>query len=256
MPKFKCSNWTAYGLIAAVFLGCGATASAQQRSGIPGKFSWNLALASDYVFRGLTQTDSGPAIQGGMDYEYKMSNDIMLYAGIWGSNVDFNESAAVDGATIETDLYGGLKGKIGRTGASWNAGLIYYAYPGADSDLNYDYMEFTMGGAYDFGFAEVNASVNYSPEYFANSGEAIYTKIGATVPIPWVKGLSLSGHVGDQYIDDTAAFGTPDYFDWALAVIYDADGKFNVSIKYTDTDVSPENDNNDETIIFTIGKNF
>jgi uncharacterized protein (TIGR02001 family) len=256
MRHFKCLNWATCGVIASLYLLSGSAALAQQKSGIPGKFSWNLALASEYVFRGLTQTDEGPALQGGMDYEYNLSDDVMIYAGLWASNVDFNESAAVDGATIETDFYGGLKGKIGRTGASWNAGLIYYAYPAADSSLDYDYVEFTMGGAYDFGFAEVNASVNYSPEYFGNSGEAIYTKIGANIPIPWVKGLSVSGHVGDQYIENSAAFGTPDYFDWALALGYVADGLFNASIQYSDTDVTPETAGKDETIVFTIGKKF
>ena len=242
--------------LGALALTAGTGASAAENSTIPGTFSWNMALTSEYIFRGLTQTDEGPAILGGVDYDYKLSDDVTLYTGLWASNVDFNESAAVDGATIETDLYGGLKGKIGRTGVSWNAGLIYYAYPAADSSLNYDFLEFTMGGGYDFGFAEVIASVNYSPEYFGNSGEAIYTKIGANVPIPWVKGLSVSGHVGEQYIENSAAFGTPDYFDWALGISYDANGLFNVSIQYTDTDVTPDTAGKDEAIVFAVGKSF
>ena len=57
--------------------------------------SANVAFTSDYVWRGMTQSD-GPAIQGGFDYEA----DGGFYAGIWGSNVNFN-----DGAGSELDLY-------------------------------------------------------------------------------------------------------------------------------------------------------
>jgi uncharacterized protein (TIGR02001 family) len=57
--------------------------------------SANVAFASDYIWRGMTQTD-GPAISGGFDY----AADGGFYAGIWGSNVNFN-----DGAGSELDYY-------------------------------------------------------------------------------------------------------------------------------------------------------
>ena len=59
--------------------------------------SANVSFASDYIWRGMTQSD-GPAIQGGFDYEA----DGGFYAGIWGSNVNFN-----DGAGSELDYYFG-----------------------------------------------------------------------------------------------------------------------------------------------------
>ena len=116
-------------------------AAAQDKSPIPGSFSANVALTSEYFFRGLSQTDDAPAIQGGFDYEVEVAKPVSLYLGVWGSNVDFNEASSVDGATIEIDWYGGLKGSIGDTGLSWDAGLIYYHYPGADSSLDYDFVE-------------------------------------------------------------------------------------------------------------------
>ena len=57
--------------------------------------SANVSFASDYVWRGMTQSD-GPAIQGGFDFEAESG----FYAGIWGSNVNFN-----DGAGSELDYY-------------------------------------------------------------------------------------------------------------------------------------------------------
>src|SRR5689334_6914463 len=51
-------------------------------------WTWNLSLTSDYVFRGITQTDYQPALQAGMDYSF---GDSGWYIGTWGSNVDFND---------------------------------------------------------------------------------------------------------------------------------------------------------------------
>lgn len=84
--------------------------------------SANAALTTNYVWRGLTQTDDGLALQGGADY----AADNGLSAGIWASNYDF---VTDDG--IEYDIYGGYAGKAGDF--SYNAGVIRYAYTG-DTD--------------------------------------------------------------------------------------------------------------------------
>lgn len=77
----------------------GATAGTASAQDITG----NVALATDYIFRGVTQTDNGPAISGGFDVEAGGA-----YAGVWGSSVDFS-----DATTMELDLYGGY---------AWSAG--------------------------------------------------------------------------------------------------------------------------------------
>ena len=59
--------------------------------------SGNVSLASEYVFRGQSQTQENAAVQGGLDLEY-----CGFYVGAWGSNVDFNSDA-----TAEIDYYGG-----------------------------------------------------------------------------------------------------------------------------------------------------
>src|SRR5262245_8792596 len=63
---------------------------------VPGKFSANVALTSEYVFRGISQTDDSPAIQGGFDWSLEKlgSLPLGLYAGIWGSNVNFHSTNA------------------------------------------------------------------------------------------------------------------------------------------------------------------
>ena len=67
----------------------------------------------------LVQTDDGPAIQGGFDYEQGL-----FYAGTWASSVDFG-----DNTTMELDLYGGIAPTWNML--SFDIGALYYAYPGA-----------------------------------------------------------------------------------------------------------------------------
>jgi uncharacterized protein (TIGR02001 family) len=194
---------------------------------IPGEFSANVALTSEYFFRGISQSDDIPALQGGFDYSVGLTEGIGLYAGVWGSNVNFTD------ARLELDFYGGLQGEI--RGFSWSAGLIQYWYPGAGDNRQYDFWEaaFTLG--YDFGVAAATGSINYSPDYYAGSGDAVYYALGVDVPIG--KYLTLSGHVGHQDIDNNTAFGTPDYTDYSIGASVNIIG-FDVSVAWQDTDMS------------------
>jgi len=65
--------------------------------------SSNIALVSDYRFRGISQTWRLPALQGGIDYAHSSG----LYLGTWASNVSGNSYN--NGAGLELDLYGGYK---------------------------------------------------------------------------------------------------------------------------------------------------
>lgn len=187
--------------------------------------SANAAIVSDYVFRGITQSDENFAIQGGFD----VAHDSGLYTGVWASSVDFNDG---DEANVEIDLYAGYGGEV--KGVSYDVGAIYYAYPGADSSLDYDFWEAYASLGYDFDVASASIGVNYSPDYFGSSGDAIYTNIGVDVPLP--HNFTLSGGVGYQSIDDNASFGVPDYTNWNLSLGYDWE-QFNLSVGYHDTDL-------------------
>ena len=229
--------------------------SAAEVEGIPGSFSANVGFVSEYMFRGISQTDDAPALQGGFDYELEVAKPVSLYLGIWGSNVDFNEASGVDGATLEMDFYGGLKGMIGSTGLSWDVGLIYYTYPGADSTLDYDFLEVMGALGYDFGVASVTASLNYSPDNFGGSGAAFYPKLAVGVPISAVKGLSASAYIAKQYIKNETLFGSPDYLEWNVGLSYTLAG-FDFSLNYSDTDISPSADGKKEAVIFGISRSF
>lgn len=211
---------------------------------LPGTFTGNVAVTSEYSFRGIAQSDEHPALQAGIDW----THDSGLYLGTWGSNVDFNDG---DEASLEMDVYGGLTGHFTeKTG--WDLGFIYYAYPGADDSLNYDFLEAKAALTHDFGPLAATASVNYSPDYFASSGDAFYYSLNATAPLP--HDFSLLGHVAYQTIDDEAAFGVPDYMDWSAGIAYTLD-KFNFSLNYLDTDLNEPTECRDgcaERVIFTV----
>lgn len=226
--------------LAAAFITLSAPQAAEpliDEKSFPGEFSANVSLHSEYYFRGISQTDDAPALQGGLDWSATIDKDtgIGVYLGVWGSNVDFNEAAGVDGATLEVDYNGGLTGNIGSTGLSWDVGFIYYAYPGAAGSLDYDFVEAQGALSYDFGFTSATASMNYSPENFGKSGAAFYPKLGVDVPVG--KYLTLSAHVAKQYIDDNAAFGQPDYVVYGIGATVNVVG-FDVNLTWSDTDLT------------------
>ncbi|MEK7801803.1 MAG: TorF family putative porin, partial [Pseudomonadota bacterium] len=172
-----------------------------------GEFTGNVALVSDYTFRGVSQSKEEPTIQGGFDWAQASTG---LYLGVWGSGVDFTD------ATTEIDLYGGIGGSMNKF--SWKLGGIYYYYPGAAGNLNYDFWEAAAVFGYDFGVVQTNLALNYSPNYFTDSGSAFYTSLNATAPLP--HDFRIDAHVGRQVVDDNAAFGYKYYNDWSLGVGY------------------------------------
>ncbi len=245
--------------IAAAFITLSAPQAADpliDASSIPGEFSANVGLYSEYFFRGISQTDDAPALQGGFDWSATVDEGtgIGVYLGVWGSNVDFNEAGGVDGATIEIDYYGGLTGSVGNSGLSWDVGFIFYTYPGAASNLNYDFVEAQAALSYDFGFASATASVNYSPENFGDSGEAYYPKLALDVPVG--KYLTLSAHVAKQFIEKNATFGQPDYVDYSIGGTVNVAG-FDVNVTWSDTDLS-ETECSDACgmVLFSVSRSF
>lgn len=125
-------------------LSASAIAASLMAPAAQAEITGNVALTTDYVWRGVSQnTDESPALQGGFDY----SHDSGFYAGVWGSNVNFggNES-------LELDVYGGwgteLDGGIGL-----DFGVIRYSYHGGADSSDLDFTEFYAGISYaGFGF--------------------------------------------------------------------------------------------------------
>ena len=102
-----------------------------------------LAAATDYVWRGVTQSDSKPSAQLGLD----INHDSGFYAGIWAATIDISNGPTRQRDT-QVNYYVGYSGSISR---DWNLGgyVVAYRYPGADSDVDYYYTEYTLTASYD-----------------------------------------------------------------------------------------------------------
>jgi uncharacterized protein (TIGR02001 family) len=200
-----------------------------EAGGVQGWFSGNVAVQSDYLFRGISQTSTKPAIQGGLD----LAVPVGIYAGIWGSSVNFGEDlSAGQRAQMEMDVYGGVRKSLDGL-ADVDVGVTGYLYPGAAGSRHYDFLELGLGLSRGLGPVDAGVSARYSPNYFAHSGDAEY--LSAQVGLP-VSRLTLSGSVGHQWIEENATFGTPDYTDFGVGLGVGWAG-FDVSGKVLATDL-------------------
>lgn len=204
-----------------------AAAGLLATAGATADITGNVGLTTDYVFRGLSQTNEKPAIQGGLDYAHESG----AYAGVWASNVDFEDG---DEANIEIDLYAGMTGTVGDLG--WKFGGLYYTYPGVSdsSGLEYDYWEVGPTLTYPVGPATASLMVLWSPNFYNETGKGLYTELGLSAP---VGSFTLGGTFGHQDIERNALFGAPDYNNWSLYASTELAG-VGLKLAYTDTNLS------------------
>jgi uncharacterized protein (TIGR02001 family) len=204
---------------------------------IPGEISGELALVSDYAKRGISSTDHNPALQGGLSY----SVDIGLesaepYVGFWGSNVDFDDGGE---ATLELEFMFGLTGTV--ADLEWDIGAIRYHFPGASSDLNYDYWEYGVSLSYPlYQGLSLSGNYYYSPEYSGKTGQAHYLEavLGWQRPMgPVVLGLQAT--TGHQWIEDNTLAGVKDRQDWSIGATLTIE-KITLGVTYTDTNLSKQ----------------
>ncbi len=201
--------------IATTSIAMGGAAFAEDASGP--SVAFNVGVASDYVFRGFSQTDEGVQVFGGADV-----TSGMLYAGVWASNVDF-----LDSTDAEVDLYAGVKPTLGPV--SLDIGGLYYAYPGSPKGSGYDYFEAKVAGSVPVGKGTVGAAVFYSPDFFGAVDSAVYYEVNASTPI--VDKLSISGALGHQSLE-----GPGDYTTWNVGLGYALNDHLGVDVRYFDTD--------------------
>lgn len=197
------------------------------------ELSANVAMTSNYVWRGMTQSDNAPAIQGGFDASYGG-----LYAGVWGSNVDFNS----DDNSIEVDLYAGYAGEI--SGLSYDLNYCQYAYPHDTKASNFGEASVTLG--YDFKVASVSAKY-YVGVDTDDLDPADGWEAGVSVP---VGGITLDGTYGDYGSGDNEV-GSYYYIGASKSF-----GKFDFTLAYTGMDYDAAGAEDEDNLIVTIGTSF
>lgn len=180
------------------------SAAAQEQAAAPAEhqFSYNVAVASDYRYRGYSQSRLDPALQGGADYTHSSG----LYAGTWLSTIKWTKDAGGDG-DIEWDLYGGKRGELGG-GVTYDVGGLYYFYP--SNGLKPNANTFELYGQVGMGPAYLKYSRSLTNLFgTADSKHSGYLDLGANIELE--TGLVLNLHVGRQDVKNSSALSYTDY---------------------------------------------
>ena len=218
----------------------------------------NVTVVNDYRYRGISQSNFKPAIQGGFDYAHESG----FYIGNWNSSISWVSDNAVNAgvkpvsAPIEMDFYAGIKKELIGEGFASDLGVLQYYYPtsGLTTTANmvnpnttevYVAQNFTFGPVTGFGkvsyavstlFGNVNSTGSYYPDLTLNYDTGVW-------------GLALNGHIGYQYVaGNQANKGTYNsvlsnstlysYTDWKLGVTKDFGGGLSAAIAYVGTNAA------------------
>jgi uncharacterized protein (TIGR02001 family) len=211
----------------AAFAGCGITAFAaapvcaqdsQSAAGGDGGFdiSATATVVSDYRFRGVSESNRDPAIQGSVDIVYHG-----FYAGIWSSSI-----ARYADSNIETDLYAGFGGESGPV--AYEVGALAYLYPGGNGTG--DVYEGTGSLSYTFGPATGRFRINYAPDQANLAGDNLYLSVDARVGIPATP-FTLLAEFGRER---GSFYGRK--LDWSLGAEFTR-GPITAGLSYVDTDL-------------------
>lgn len=178
----------------------------------PHGFSANVSVVSDYRFRGFTQNNFRPALQGGFDYSHASG----FYIGNWNSNVS---SDLFPGGNLEMDFYAGFSREFG--GVGLDAGVLYYNYPGSTSAKGgtiYN-TELYLGLSYGPFFAKYSHGVS---DFFGapHSKNNFYLDVGAEFDLG--DGWGVNARVGYQKLKNDPMLSG--YVDYAAGVTKDING--------------------------------
>ena len=193
------------------------------------KITGSATIASEYRLRGISQTDSDPAIQGGIT----VSHSSGVYVGTWASNLA--GYGTYGGSNMELDVIAGFSKSVG--GLTLDAGGIYYVYPGTKGT---DYFE--VYGSVSAPVGPVNAKVGayWTPDQDHASGHNIWIYTDLAFPIEGTP-ITLKAHGG--YSDGNSFYTKgEDIFDYSVGV--DLTWKaltLNVSYVGTDLDAATAN---------------
>jgi uncharacterized protein (TIGR02001 family) len=238
--------------------------------------AFGAAIASDYVWRGITQSNHKPSVAAYFEPRYNINKDLQLYAGLGGASISFPNRAAA-----EIDLYAGIRPTWGKF--AFDFGFWYYWYPGGQCFNNTTAPCSPSGGVAtqnlpngnvakeDASFWEIYAKLNYavtdaftiggfvyySPNVLNTGADGVYFGGNAKYVFPaFANGVQwyASGEVGHWSLGTSDAFygctialgclannpaGIPyaDYTTWSVGIGWTWK-VFTVDLRYSDTDLS------------------
>ncbi len=217
----------------------------------------NVTITNDYRYRGITQTNYQPAIQGGFDYAHESG----FYIGNWNSSIswfgDHNSTAWGTASNnvssnIEMDFYGGFKKELIAPGFASDFGILQYYYPtkGFNSTFMknpnttelYVAQNFTLGPV--TGFVKVNYALT-TIFGIPNSAGSFYPDLTINYDTG-IWGITANGHIGYQYIagqpSAVSGYATQaenlSYTDWKLGLTKDFGGGLSAQVSYISTNAN------------------
>ena len=231
----------AFVLLWAAALACTVVGS---NGALAADVSVHAVLTSDYVYRGFSYSDEGPALQLGVDVE----SDAGFYAGVWGSTTDITTGNGK--RSLEIDYYIGY---VRYFDDDWSAALAlnHYSYPGATGQFDYDYEELSFIVAYR---ERIWLEFDYTDAVFGHDAPARNLELLVSQPL----GGQFSASFGAGIFDLTEWNGDI-YWHWQAGVSRPI-GPFMVDLRYFDTDRNPSSpvaeDLTDARIVLTLGVFF
>ncbi|WP_119679890.1 TorF family putative porin [Indioceanicola profundi] len=219
--------------VAALVMGAAGSAQAQD---LPVDISATVTATTDYLFRGVSQTNSDPALQIGVDAAHESG----FFGGVWASNVDFEGSDA----DYEVDFFVGFANEVGDF--AYSAQALYYYYTGAGGE-DLDYFEFGTDLSYTLGITTYNVAAYWSPDYSGNSGDSWYLAYGVDLALSdsWTAYVG-AGWNGFEELDN--------YINTNFGLSYSYEG-WVFDGQYSTTDV-PNSDIADDKFVFSVSKTF
>jgi uncharacterized protein (TIGR02001 family) len=213
------------------------------------QISYNVAVVSDYRYRGISQTRLQPALQGGVDY---VNNPTGVYVGAWATNIKWIKDGGGD-ASYEFDVYAGKRGQINDTFA-YDVGALYYAYPSNSLSTNANTFEL---------YAQVSAgpfSIKYShatSNLFGTADSKNSGYLDGQFNYDVYDGFVLNLHAGHQNVKNNGDFS---YSDYKVGVTKDF-GVFSVGVAAVKTNTDAYVGRNGKNLgksgaVVTISKTF
>lgn len=225
-------------LSVAAALSVPALALAQQAPAGPHTLTGNFGFFSQYIFRGLTQTDHKPALQGGFDYAHSSG----FYLGTWASNISWlSDYGAYTGSSMEWDFYGGYKGSLGGD-LGYDVGLLQYWYPGkvAAGATKADTLEGYGALSWKWLSAKLSYSLGNKTFGVPDSRGTYYLDFTATYPMS--DKVNVIAHYGIQKFKGNSGGVSNDsvasYKDWKLGASYGLPKDFTVGAFLTGTSMN------------------
>lgn len=211
---------------AAILAAAGGAASAEEFA-----LNYGVAVTTNYISDGATQSNDNPALQGYVEGSYGM-----FYGGVWSSTVDFGDDPVYGDDSLEFDLYAGIRPTLG----DFSFDISYYRYL---YDKSGDCCgEFVLVAQYPIAdFGDIGVEFDYDPVNHTNFG---YLAGALTFAEVWEVGGSVGSDFGSE------DWGDDDKVAWDAGVTRAIGDKATVDLRYYDSNYDPG------TAVLTLALNF